>query len=260
MKRKDIISKLMIEGFSEKTLVNLNDKQLGMLAKRILSEQVAPAPAGQGKPITKVAAQDVGTQQNLQAKGMPMQIYEKDIKEDIREPKAGEDPKKLSEKETIIKRANDKIKKAIEDGKGYQDYITAIKKVNGGKLPDSTEKLVVDKEYKKLPAKEKEAVSEVKKWVNKIVESKVHPFTSKKEIMELIQSKLTDENDTEVETLPGFLTGKSILGVGASEPTTKPITKPTTKPGTKPITKPTPKTPYQPGPGPKHNPKAGAKV
>jgi hypothetical protein len=256
MKRKDIISKLMSEGFSEKTLVNLNDKQLHALSERILSEQTAPAPAGQSKPITKVAAQDVGTQQNLQAKGMPMQIYEKDVKEGIDEPKLGAEPKKTDEKEIIIKRANAKIKKAIEDGKGYQDYITAIKKVNGGKLPDSTEKLVVDKEYKKLPAKEKETVSEVKKWVNKIVESKVHPFTSKKEIMELIQSKLTDEKDTEVDTLPDFLTGEAILGAGTAEPTTKPITKPTTKPGTKP----TPKTPYQPGPGPKHNPKAGAKV
>ena len=37
MKRKDIISKLMTEGFSEKTLVNLNDKQLKVLAERILT-------------------------------------------------------------------------------------------------------------------------------------------------------------------------------------------------------------------------------
>ena len=239
MKRKDIISKLMTEGFSEKTLVNLNDKQLKVLAERILTT----LDAINKNPALKAFADDPNKP--------PIEV-----KEDIRKPKAGEEPKKLSEKEIIIKRSNDKIKKAIKDGKGYEDYIRAIKKVNGGKLPNSTKKLVVDKEYEKLPAREKEAVSEVKKWVNRIVESKAHPFTSKKEIMELIQTKLTGENDTEVETLPEFFTGDAILNAGTAEPTTKPITKPTTKPGTKP----TPKTPYQPGPGPKHNPKAGAKI
>lgn len=39
----------------------------------------------------------------------------------------------------------------------------------------------------------------------------------------------------------------------AANPTTKPKTSPTIKPGTKPKT---PNTPYKPGEGPKHNPKA----
>lgn len=39
----------------------------------------------------------------------------------------------------------------------------------------------------------------------------------------------------------------------AANPTTKPKTQPTVKPGTKPKT---PSTPYKPGEGPKHNPKA----
>lgn len=38
MKRKDIVSKLIKEGFSEKTLTNLNDKQLNLLFNR-LNEQ-----------------------------------------------------------------------------------------------------------------------------------------------------------------------------------------------------------------------------
>ena len=82
--------------------------------------------------------------------------------------------------------------------------------------------MVVDKEYEKLPAREKEAVSEVKKWVNRIVESKAHPFTSKKEIMELIQTKLTGENDTEVETLPEFFTGDVILNAERQNPQQNP--------------------------------------
>ena len=41
MKRKDIIIKLVKEGLTEKTLVNMTDRQLKMLAERLLSEQYA---------------------------------------------------------------------------------------------------------------------------------------------------------------------------------------------------------------------------
>jgi len=40
MKRNEIITKLIAEGFTEKTLANMNDKQLGFLSKRILGEEV----------------------------------------------------------------------------------------------------------------------------------------------------------------------------------------------------------------------------
>jgi hypothetical protein len=39
MKRNEIVNKLMTEGFSEKTLVNMDDKQLEMLSSRILPEE-----------------------------------------------------------------------------------------------------------------------------------------------------------------------------------------------------------------------------
>lgn len=39
MKRKDIIEKLLSEGFSQKTLITLNDKSIRLLGKRFLSEQ-----------------------------------------------------------------------------------------------------------------------------------------------------------------------------------------------------------------------------
>jgi hypothetical protein len=40
MKRSETVKKLMSEGFSEKTLVNMSDNELKMLSDRILSEQV----------------------------------------------------------------------------------------------------------------------------------------------------------------------------------------------------------------------------
>ena len=105
----------------------------------------------------------------------------------------------------------------------------------------------------------KEDVKEIKNWVKGLVENKeFHSFTSKNEIMELIQTKLT-ESDTMIQHgpkvkkghngIPEFMTYDAIV---SAEPTTKP--KPTTKPGTKPGEK--PKTPYQPGPGPNPKPKA----
>ena len=97
----------------------------------------------------------------------------------------------------------------------------------------------------------------IKNWVKSLVENKeFHSFTSKNEIMELIQTKL-NESDTMVQHgpkvkkghngIPEFMSYDAIV---SAEPVTKPTTKPTTKPGTK------PKTPYNPGPKPNPKPKA----
>ena len=104
---------------------------------------------------------------------------------------------------------------------------------------------------------------EVKEWVNNLAENNLyHSFTSKNEIMELIQTKLnesatmTHEFGPKVKQghngIPEFMTYDSIASSGPTTAPTKP--KPTVKPGQKPGQK--PKTPYQPGPGPNHKPKA----
>ena len=115
----------------------------------------------------------------------------------------------------------------------------------------------------------KEDVKEIKNWVKGLVENKeFHSFTSKNEIMELIQTKLT-ESDTMIQHgpkvkkghngIPEFMSYDAIV---SAEPKTAP-SKPS--PSTKPGTRPTPtrredprKTPFQPGPGP--NPKPKAKI
>ena len=115
----------------------------------------------------------------------------------------------------------------------------------------------------------KEDVKEVKNWVKDLVESKeFHSFTSKNEIMELIQTKLT-ESETMTHQfgpkvkkghngIPEFMSYDAIVD---AEPKTAP-SKPA--PQTKPGTRPTPtrredprKTPFkQPGPGTNPKPKA----
>jgi len=109
----------------------------------------------------------------------------------------------------------------------------------------------------------------IKNWVKGLVENKeFHSFTSKNEIMELIQTKL-NESDTMVQHgpkvkkghngIPEFMSYDAIV---SAEPKTAP-SKPA--PSTKPGTRPTPtrredprKTPFQPGPG--TNPKPKAKI
>jgi len=114
----------------------------------------------------------------------------------------------------------------------------------------------------------KEDVKEIKNWVKGLVENKeFHSFTSKNEIMELIQTKLTESN-TMIQHgpkvkkghngIPEFMSYDAIVD---AEPKTAP-SKPA--PSTKPGTRPTPtrredprKTPFkQPGPGTNPKPKA----
>jgi len=145
---------------------------------------------------------------------------------------------------------DDRSKKALEKSKEDFPQLKNIKKCDEcGKVMS---KCSCNKEK-----------NEVKEWVNNLAESNLyHSFTSKNEIMELIQTKL---NESETMThkfgpkvnqghngIPEFMSYDAITSSGPATAPTKP--KPTTKPGTKPGTKPS--TPYTPKPGPNHNPKA----
>jgi hypothetical protein len=98
---------------------------------------------------------------------------------------------------------------------------------------------------------------EIKEWVNTLAEENFHSFTSKNEIMELINIKL---NESEVHQygpnvktghngLPEFMTYDAIVANGPKIAPSKPKVAPGTKPNK-------PKTPFQPGPKVNPNPKA----
>ena len=153
---------------------------------------------------------------------------------------------------------NERSEKALEKSKEDFPQLKNIKKC------DECEKVESKCKCKKVDVKE------IKNWVKGLVENKeFHSFTSKNEIMELIQTKLT-ESDTMTHQfgpkvkkghngIPEFMSYDAIV---SAEPKTAP-SKPA--PQTKPGTKPTPtrredprKTPFQPGPG--ENPKPKAKI
>jgi hypothetical protein len=97
---------------------------------------------------------------------------------------------------------------------------------------------------------------EVEEWVVNVAESKFTNFTSKSEIMEIIQTKVGETFKPMPATkatkghngVPEFMSFDAIV---AAEPATKPA-----EPITKPDTPTKPKTPYEPGPGTNPKPKA----
>jgi hypothetical protein len=250
MKRKNLIIKLINEGFTEKTLVNMTDKQLHILSERVFNEQVA-------KPILNIPNTDTAKIVDAKNKKQTFVTYEGEMSEDVSKEK-----KKNEEKEIVLKRINYKIESKMKKDESVKSEVELLKRM-GEKIPEKVQKYC-DARKVKVKEKEKVEVDEqvsknlntketAKKWVNRLVENKY--FTSKNEIMNLIQSKLNEQEVAEPEVdvdVPEFLTYDAIKASGEQPMPAEPIT----KPGTKPRTRPTPKTPFQPGPGPKHNPKA----
>lgn len=216
MKREVIVKQLIEEGFSEKTLVNLNDKQLSDLHERI----VVDADKLKSDPKLQALANDPNT--------------EVEVKEELK-----------GNQKKLDKNNNGKI-----DGGDFKILRGQKKEVKEEKKCDKCDCIKSECKCKK---------SNIKEWVESLAEDNFHSFTSKNEIMELIQSKINESEVMEPQYgsnvkkghngIPEFMTYDSIIGNGTK---TAPV-KPKVNPGTKPSK---PRTPFQPGPGPNPKPKA----
>jgi hypothetical protein len=110
--------------------------------------------------------------------------------------------------------------------------------------------------------KGKKENTEIKEWVLSLAESKFTKFTSKKDIMGIINEKVIETSKPMPRKakighngVPEFMTYDSIVG---NNPSTAPSpNQPEVSPDAPPKEKPNkPKTPYQPGPGTNPKPKA----
>lgn len=206
MKRDVIVGKLIAEGLSEKTLVNLNDKQLLSLAERMLSEENVSV----GVKISKKDPQYQQKVADAEKQGKTIETYEEELKG----------------KKKNIKKCED-CGKTVKDCKCDQSHLEESPNF-GKKVTKGHNGVPEFMDSKKLKE------SQIKKWVKGLVENeKFHSFTSKNEIMELINVKLTENKEQ------------------PSKPDTDtPVReKPTTKPG-----KPKRENPFEP----KHSPKPKA--
>jgi hypothetical protein len=130
-----------------------------------------------------------------------------------------------------------------EDLKGNQKKLD---KNHDGKIDGQDFKILQGQKKKKSVKKDKE----VKEWVESLAENNYHSFTSKNEIMEMIQFKLQEAGpnvNIGHNGIPEFMTHDGDVE-------TKPKT-PKVTPGTKPK----PHNPNQPGPFTKPKPKAEKK-
>jgi len=133
-----------------------------------------------------------------------------------------------------------------EDLKGNQKKLD---KNHNGKI-DGQDFKILQGQKKKKSVKSDEKDKEVKEWVESLAENNYHSFTSKNEIMEMIQFKLQEAGpnvNIGHNGIPEFMTHDGDVE-------TKPAT-PKVTPGTKPK----PHNPNQPGPFTKPKPKAEKK-
>lgn len=219
MKRNQMVETLLKEGFSEKTLVKFSDKQLSNLHERI----VVDADKLKTDPKLQALAKDPNTEVEVREGNQS----------DLDESLFG----------ISIAAAMDRAEKKF------------------GRKPTQKE---IEREFEKMFPKAKEEKKseketdkkETKEWLNSLAESNYHSFTSKDEIMELIQTKLHEVGPNVKKGhngIPEFMSYDAISNTEVKEasPTTKPApTKPKVDPGTK------PRTPYSPKPGEKSKPKA----
>jgi hypothetical protein len=116
-------------------------------------------------------------------------MYDDDnIFESKKRPSAGLSKEKKSD---VVKKAKEG-KDIGKKGKTFKD-IEAKAKATGAKNPKAVAGAAMWKNIKREPKKtvsEKIENVEMKKWLNNIVESEYHPFTSKGEILSLIKSKI----------------------------------------------------------------------
>lgn len=122
MKRSEIVKQLMIEGFSSETLMKMSDKQLNLLANRILSEQSTP-----GVLNVKTGSPD---EKKLKQLGKSFVAYENEIKEDSFDKRPAVDSNFI-EIETPIGGFDYKLFKKIVDA-GIDSHLNAFTKSKFG--------------------------------------------------------------------------------------------------------------------------------
>jgi hypothetical protein len=211
MKRNEIVEKLMKEGFSEKTLVKLSDKQLGLMAERMLGEQSPTTQSG----VENISSSDTAGIQDAKQRKKKFVTYEGEVSEELKgnqkkidknhngkidgqdfkilkgqkkkevkeeKPSDGLSKEKKSEIVKKAKKGGDIGKK----GKGFEKVVAKAKE-GGTKDPEAVAAAAMWKNVKREQ-------KEVDEWVDSLIENDYHCLTTKDEIMELINVKLLEQD------------------------------------------------------------------
>jgi hypothetical protein len=177
-------------------------------------------------------------------------LGESDVMISKNDPLAAQKIKDAKSKDQSIETYEEDMK---EDLIGNQKKLD---KNHNGKIDSQDFKILKGQKKKNLNKKDEK--ENIKEWVSTVTKKNFHSFTSKNEIMEMIQFKLKEQEvGSKVKKghngIPEFMTYDAILDTETIN--TDPLTKPApTKPKVNP--NPKPRTPYSPKPGEKSKPKA----
>ena len=322
--RKDIVKKLISEGFNKNTLIMMSDNELKTLCKTLFNESVmvkanAPTAAAdianakkQGKTIETYINED-----NLEVKKAAKELYtflknngvtttlgsNMGFGKKVGMKTPGQAEASIfygetgnSEGQTVInislRGMEDKVKeveseflkafpnlKIVSGTKKSYPIMSGTMTNPGPPIPGAVNKNFTVKEkttakgglvsnthqnakHKTKNVKEKKENTEIKEWVLSLAENKFTKFTSKKDIMGIINEKVMETSNPMPRKakighngVPEFMTYDSIVG---NQPSTAPSpSQPKVLPCAPPKEKPNkPKNPYQPGPGTNPKPKA----
>jgi hypothetical protein len=159
MERNELIKILVESGFSEKTLIWFNDKQL-LTLHNTLSEQQPM----KGAVIMKKQTTPPSEVKKVTDAGVNVELREKK-----NQPK-----KKKKKKESDVDEASRTLANGYHGGLKKMKYKAGRKDITCNEAPKT-----------------------VKEWVESIVENKYHSLTTKNEIMELITTKLHESELSE---------------------------------------------------------------
>ena len=229
MKRIHIIKKLLSEGFTERTLSMLDDKQLISLNKIMVNEQpIGSVIASKKTPITDI--------KNLTKGGLNVELREKNKEEE-------EEEVYRSRRKRGLKNRSSKLVEKLVENKYFHNFTSKgdIVKLIKSKLNESSEKELPDFLTSRAIKSSRKKSSQVEE------DTKTKPTTKPKEKKKVRKNPFNPGPKPKTGPQAEGLKRKS----SQVEEDTK--TKPTTKPKEE---KKVRKNPFNPGPKPKTGPQA----
>ena len=230
MKRIHIIKKLLSEGFTERTLSMLDDKQLISLNKIMVNEQVGSVIASKKTPIPDI--------KNLTKGGLNVELREKDHYEEEEEEEVYESRRKRG-----LKNRSSRLVGKLVENKYFHNFTSKgdIVKLIKSKLNESSEKELPDFLTSRAIKSSRRKSSQVEE------DTITKPTTKPKEKKKVRKNPFNPGPKPKTGPQAEGLKRKS----SQVEEDTK--TKPTTKPKEE---KKVRKNPFNPGPKPKTGPQA----
>lgn len=200
MKRIEMVENLIKDGFSEKTLVNMSDKQLKLLSDRIISEQQNNNVnvSGDTPNLTAIVTKLKQSGNNVTV-SEESEMNEQDVS----------DAQVLGALGLVLGAFG---AAAFNSGKHYYtQYLQAHPEDKKGAVKHALMKIVKDAHSSGGGiAEQKSEATQLQEWVDLLVENEYNSVTTKNEIMDLIRTKLQEQGreieiadpDTETEVEP----------------------------------------------------------